>query len=131
VKAGSIRLPESTDATVKGPKLQFEGSSMIVEYDHENEDGSVRWVRLRFAGVLSFEYRQAVCCDAEHITNFHEVQCAQSSAWLDGLLKGWTDAVGWQKWEREKGGRERFSHFRIFFDDAGCLDVAAENLKLE
>jgi hypothetical protein len=126
----SISLPEPTDATAAGPRLQSEGSSLTVEYDHEAPDGTTRWVRLRFVEVLAFEYRQAVCCDAGRIVGPHAVQRFTASIWLDDLLKAWNDAVGWHEWQKNKGGRERFSHFRVFFDDAGCLEVAAEGLEV-
>ena len=129
--AAHIPLPRPTSATVKGPTLQFESPTLIVAYDYERDDGVIEWTRLVFNDVLAYEYRQIACCEAEHIIGYKAIKRFHESKWLAGVLKVWQEAVGWQQWQQRQGGETRFQHFRVFFDDAGCVDVMAHSCNIE
>ena len=128
--AEHIRLPRPTSATVKGPKLQFGHSTLIVVYDYERDDGVIEWTRLVFNDVLAYAYRQIACCEAEHMSGSKAIQRFRASKWLAGMLKVWQAAVGWQQWQQQQGGAQSFRHFRVFFDDAGCVDVIARSCNI-
>ena len=126
-----IELPLPTNATIQGPLLEFGGSSLqdsslLVKYDHEHQDGRIEWAQVRFRGVLAFEYRQFAACEAEQIGGSRELARLHESPWLEARRRAWDEAVGSQKWQQLQGGAKRFQHFRIYFDDVGCVDVAAE-----
>jgi len=129
--AEPIPLPRPTSATVKGPTLQFEHPTLIVTYDYERDDGVIEWTRLLFNDVLAYAYRQMACCEAEHIIGYKNIQRFRESKWLTDTLKVWQEAVGWQQWQQQQGGEQRFQHFRVFFDDAGCVDVIAHSCNIE
>jgi len=127
----NIPLPRPTSATVKGPKLHFASPTLLVAYDYEGDDGVIAWTRLVFNGVLAYEYHQMACCEAEHIIGYQHIQRFRASKWLARILKVWQEAVGWQQWQQQQGGEQRFQHFRVFFDDAGCVDVIARSCEIE
>lgn len=131
IERNNIPLPRPTSATVNGPKLKFEGSSLVVEYDYEMDTGQIVWTRLIFDGVLAYEYRQASCCEAKNVISSQEVKRYTDSTWLSNLLAIWKQDVGWQKLQQQIGGEKRFNHFGVYFDDSGCLDVIAEYCKVE
>src|SRR5215831_10375384 len=74
---------------------------------------------------------QMACCEAEHIIGYQTLQRFRESKWLASILKVWQEAVGWQQWQQQQGGEKRFQHFRVFFDDAGCVDVIARSCDIE
>ncbi len=125
-----IHLPYSTDSTIKGPivKNQGIGTSLIVDYDHEQNDGTINITRLEFKEALAFEYRQSVCCGADRIVSFHDIVCYNKSRWLNEIIKFWNKSVGWQEWQKQRGSADRFSHYRIFFDDSACIDIISSSV---
>lgn len=126
-----IALPLPTNATVKGPLLELEGSSLMVKYDHQHDDGRLEWTCVRFTGVLAFEYRQEAACGAEQIVGSGQVVQLSESQWLETRVNIWSKLVGSQKWQQLQGGAKRFRHFRMYFDDAACVDVAAEAISVD
>ena|SRR5215208_4972098 len=129
--AESIRLPYPTNRTGKGPILFFETSSLVVEYDYERDEGGFEWTQLKFYEVLAYEYRQNVCCQAEQILESQTIQSYSATDWLSEIQGLWKEAVGWQEWQNKQGGEKRFKQYRIFFDNAGCLDVIASSFDAE
>jgi hypothetical protein len=122
-----IELSYPTNRTIEGPKLSQFRDSMVVEYDCQQDDGSVVWARIAFAEVLASEYRQISCCTEDSIVGFREIRVANQSSWLSGILHRWSESVGWQDWQKQQGGASRFKHFTIFFDDACCMSVVARS----
>lgn len=117
------RIP--TTRTVSGPKLTMEKNHLLVDYDWEADDGSVTWGRIRFDEVVSLRFWDNVSCPAENVLANTDIRVLEQSDYLDGGRARWCEAVGWQEWQREKGGPGRFQHFTVYFDDAGSLDVIA------
>ena len=123
----SHRLLLPTDRTVAGPKYSGDGQHLVVEYDHEEDDGSIAWSAVAFDDVLKFSYRQGACCAAADILGAHELGCTQDSALLREVVTRWQESVGWQEWQQKQGGATRFKHYKLYFDDIGCVDVVAGN----
>ena len=129
MSAASVTLTKPTNRTVDGPKFQSENHQVIVEYDHEYDDGSVDWAQIVFDEALVFEYREATCCKEEDMIGATEVRCLTESDLLTQVLNRWKQPVGWQEWQQEQGGAERFKHFTVFFDDAGCVEAVAASCR--
>ena len=121
----SLQLQLPTNRTVAGPRFRNDGTRMIVEYDYQQDDGTIQWSQLSFEEVLAFEYRQEACCSPDDVLGAHEVRCLAESKRLSDVLDKWLESVGWEEWHQEQGGASRFRHFTVFFDDAGCINVVA------
>lgn len=123
-----LALP--TNRTVIGPRLRMDSGRVIVEYDFEQDDGSSEWSQIVFDEVLTVEYRQISCCREDDIAGAMEIQCLCQSEFLYEILKQWQKSVGWQEWQQNQGGSDRFKHFRMFFDDGGCINVIATSWRI-
>ena len=122
---------KSTNRTVSGPRFQRQGEKVILEYDYERDDGGTEWIQIVFEDVLDFEYRQDVCCDEEDVIRATEIRSLTQSERLSRVLKLWQERVGWQIWQQKQGGVGRFKHFKLYFDDAGCVDVIAASCQVK
>jgi hypothetical protein len=120
-----IHLPIRTSQTVTGPRYKGDKNSVVVEYDYERDDGSREWCSVVFEEVLLVEFRQDACCEEGDILSSDEVVTLDESPRLRETVSRWQESVGWQEWHQNQGGGSRFRHFKMYFDDAGCLDVIA------
>ena len=121
----SHRLFVPANGTQQGPKLAHQKEQLIVDYDFEDDDGSIRWARILFQEVLSFEYRDSSCCRAEDVLPSTEIRSRADSEYLRTVTDRWHEFVGGQEWQQGKGGRGRFQHFTLYFDDACSLNIVA------
>lgn len=128
---GTIReigLPFPTSRTRSGPLVVLEPPELVVDYDCEEDDGTLRWARIRFSGVMAFEYRQEACCLASDIEAYNKMLEIRTSARLDDIRK---------RYERYMLPQSRvveasdFAQFLIYFDDSGCVDVIASSFQIE
>ena len=124
-----VRVP--TNRTVEGPRLERAKGRLVVGYDFEDDDGSIEQASLIFEEVLSLEYRDSACCAPGNVLPSTEVGVQDHSPYLTSVRSKWEEAVGWQDWQREKGGAARFRHFTLYFDDAACLEVIASSCQVE
>ncbi len=126
----NVKLEVPTNRTESGPIFRAGSGGVVVEYDYRSDDGKTSWVAVLFSEVLHFEYRQIACCDAEDVIDAREIAGSLSSDRLKKTIDRWQKSVGWQEWNRRQGGATRFKHFKIFFDDAGCVDVVAASCEV-
>lgn len=126
-----IKVPISMDQTSEDPEIKLSKDRLVIVYDSVDDDSQSREGRLIFEEVLAFEYRDEACCPAENVLPSCEIKVLDSSGYLDSVRVLWSERVGWQDWERKKGGAGRFRHFICFFDDFGCLDVIASSCQAE
>ena len=99
-----IPLLRPTDATAEGLRLHIESGRLVLDYDYNHRDGTIRWTRLVFSEALAVEYRQNVCCDAERIQRPHEMERSAKSTWLGQMIRLWTEELGGDEWQKELGG---------------------------
>jgi hypothetical protein len=124
---GTLRVAVPTNRTVTGPKVTNQNDRLVVDYDFEEDSGSILWGQVVFEEVLSFEYRDSSCCRGEDVLPSTDIRCQAHSEYLKAVTDRWQDSVGRQTWQQEKGGRGRFQHFTICFDDACCLNIIASS----
>ena len=124
-----IALSKPTNRTVQGPLLNKTQDQLVVEYDFEMDGGELEWSRIIFQEVLVFEFRDSACCRADDVVN--GIRRSDESTFLRDILRRWQETVGWQDWQQEKGGAERFKHFTMYFDDAASLNVIASSCRIE
>ena len=123
-----IGLPLPTSKTVTGPKLRWDGQILAIEYDSERDDGQVEWAEIVFGEVLRFEYRQNSLCLADDVDAYNYLVRYAESALLNEALDKRTEFLGVSE---NTDGASPHSHWRIYFDDAGCVDVLAGWFKIE
>lgn len=128
-KLDKIKLPFSTSAVEKGPIVVFENDILHIKYDSVNQYGLVNWVDITFQEVLFMQFSQIACCKEEQIINSDSICCYTDTKLLIDMLDEWEDSVGWQEWQQKQGGAGRFKHYRIFFDDVGCIDVISSQIR--
>jgi len=126
-----IKLLTPTDRTEEGPRLTYDRDRLTLEYDYQQDDGSLEWRKIVFGEVLAVEYRQGICCTADSIIGAREIRVSTNSTWLAEVLEPWQHAVGWHEWQEEQGGAARFRHFTVYFDDAACIDVISSSCNVE
>jgi hypothetical protein len=125
----SLKLP--TNRVVNGPKLNFRPDSLVVEYDYEMDDGTHKWTKVLFEDILAFEWRNNCCFKAEDVLNSQVMRFKKKSKYLDSILKVWQALIGWHEYQIKLGGKDRFKHFTMYFDDAGTINVVAANCIVE
>jgi hypothetical protein len=124
----TVKLTSPTNSTEQGPSIIYEKDNLTVRYDCN--DSAKKWAEVSFAEVLAYQFLQISCCQAEHIIDSKSITVFDDSIFLIQTLKVWEETVGWQDWQKEKGGALRFKHYRFYFDDEGCLDVIAARCKV-
>lgn len=77
-----IELLTPTDRTVDGPRLTYDRGRLILEYDYQQDDGSLEWRQIVFSEVLAVEYREGSCCNADSIIGAREIRVTANSARL-------------------------------------------------
>ena len=126
-----IKIGLPMNRTVQGPRITKDGNHLVIAYDCEQDDGSIQWARIVLDEVLFYEYRDIACCRAGSVLSPTQVRCQDDSETLAAILEQWQESVGWQEWQKEKGGSARFKHFTVFFDEAGSIDAIAVNCHVE
>jgi hypothetical protein len=60
----------------------------------------------------------------------NKIQEFDTSAWLSATVDKWDQTVGWQKYQMSLGGRSRFKHYLINFDDVGVFEVVCSRFRI-
>lgn len=93
----------------EGPRLRERPNALQIEYDFRGSDGEHQWEAIEFVGVAAFSFTGFEHCSQAHARAFDRLVEVEDSEWLGSLNRP----------------PEGTKHFRIFFDDFGCYDVAA------
>ncbi len=110
-----IGLPLPTSRIQHGPRLTYRADHLLVEWDYQADDGAIRWAAVAFDDVAVFKFRTNLYCLAEHVDAYHALIKLSDSDLLR-MVEG-TRTEGVPPVPR--------AHFRMFFDDGGCIDVIA------
>jgi len=86
---------------------------------------------LSFKEAISYEWRDNSCIVEDDIVSFNKMRCQNKSEFLVHKISLWQEREGWQNFQEDKGGKERFKHFTIYFDDVGSLNVIASKYEVE
>jgi len=124
----TISLPFPPSRTVQGPVVKLAPAELDVLYDYETDDGTVKWVRLRFRSVLEFEYRGEACCLETDLEAYQQMLKLTDSPRLASVRERYMRHLRGVAAEEES---TRFVHFRLYFDDSGGIEVVAQSLEIE
>jgi hypothetical protein len=103
-------LPALSQEFMEGPHILITPGRVILRWDAETESGAYAWASASFLGVEAAVFTAADSCTLDQIHALDRLVKVEPSEMLAGL----------------RGAQGKFLyHFRIYFDEIGCLDVAA------
>jgi len=106
------RLPSLSQEFRDGPQILISPSRVTLRWDFEAEDGGYEWSSAEFTGVEAVVFTAYSSCTVDQIQAYDKLVKVDPSDFLESL----------------KGATGKFlQHFRIYFDENGCLDVVAED----
>jgi hypothetical protein len=103
--------------------INADNATLRLKYDFENNSGEIEWVEIVFKEVLAYRYHQSICADIGSNMENNKISEFDISTWLSEVLTKWDQSVGWQKYQIDQGGRSRFKHCIVNFDDVGVFEV--------
>ena len=105
------RLPNPSQEFNESPRILISGGSVILRWEYEQDNGSYAWSSADFVGVEDVQFTSHSSCSAEQVEAYDRLVKVDPSDRL-ATLRGSSSRV--------------LQHFRIYFDEVGCLDVIAE-----
>lgn len=113
-----IELEHSTGQTITGPSMHHESGVLDVRYDFETAEGLV-WTTLRFRSVLGTRFTADSAVSAWMLDGYSRVCEVPDSEWIASLIAN-----------AREGDPRSARHFFVYFDDAGCVEVAAATVEV-
>jgi hypothetical protein len=107
-------LPFKSQEFNDGPQLTQDLREAHLRLDHESESGEYEWSEIVFRGVHAIAFTGHASCTRDQVRAYDRLVRVRHSDWLAGLVGA--DA-----------GQE---HFRIYFDEFGCYDIAATTFEV-
>ncbi|MGH3080706.1 MAG: hypothetical protein ACRDNH_06160 [Gaiellaceae bacterium] len=92
----------------------------MLRYDAEGDDGVV-WTRLRFTPVFAARFTADPSVQAWMIDAYSKVYEVEASPWIQEIIAAAQEG---------RGAVESARHFVIYFDDFGCVEVAAGDIEV-
>src|SRR6185503_8107808 len=109
------RLPCKSQECNEGPRLETSFDTAKLLFDYETDSGEYAWDSIELAGVRGLSFTAAQSCLPEQIDAYDKLVEINPSEWIDSLQN------------RSPGGyAPKLYHYRIFFDEVGCYEFAAE-----
>jgi hypothetical protein len=123
MSAGDIiivwEMPFKSQEFAHGPKLEIYFDRLILLLDYEIESGGYKWLRLNFSRVVAFSFTVFGFCTVEQIKSYDRLSKVAESPWLEELFS--------RAMTKPSTGA---NHYRIFFDEIGCYEIAAESFDI-
>ena len=117
-----LNLPYSTAETEDGPVIEQRPGKVNVRYDAEDESGIV-WTSISFRGAIATRFTPEPACEPWMIEAYSRVCIAEESPWLNELRR-----LALEGGEPIADDRR---HWIVYFDHYGCLEVVAEDVRLD
>ena len=107
------RLPAPSQEFMHGPHILISPEKVTMRWDFEGETG-YEWASAEFTGVEAVNFTVHDSCTPDQIRAYDRLVSVEPSELLTSLI----------------GARSKFlQHFRIYFDEIGCLDVVAGDFR--
>jgi hypothetical protein len=104
-------LPAPSQEFMQGPHILVSPGNVTLRWDSESATGSYEWSRAEFVGVEAVTFTASGSCTPDQVRAYDRLVKVEPSEMLSSL----------------RGAGPKFlQHFRIYFDEIGCLDVVAE-----
>jgi hypothetical protein len=105
-------LPAPSQEFMQGPHILVLPSKVILRWDSETETGTYEWASAEFTGVETVTFTAHSSCTPDQARAYDRLVKVDPSDMLANL---------------RGAGPKCLQHFRIYFDEIGCLDVVAED----
>jgi|SRR5580698_8485743 hypothetical protein len=107
-------LPAPSQEFMQGPHILISPGKVTLRWDFERETGTYEWSSAEFTGVEAVSFTAHSSCTPDQARAYDRLVKVEPSDILPGL----------------RGAGSKFlQHFRIYFDEVGCLDVVAEDFR--
>jgi hypothetical protein len=104
-------LPAPSQEFMQGPQILISPGKVTLRWDSESETGAYEWSSAEFTGVEAVRFTADSSCTPDQARAYDRLVKVEPSLLLSDL----------------RGAGPKFlQHFRIYFDEVGCLDVVAE-----
>jgi hypothetical protein len=104
-------LPALSQEFMHGPHVLVSPGKVTLRWDFETESGAYEWSSAEFTGVEAVTFTAESSCTPDQVHAYDRLVRVEPSDMLASL----------------RGTASKFlQHFRIYFDEIGCLDVVAE-----
>ncbi|HXA30580.1 MAG TPA: hypothetical protein VN193_17755 [Candidatus Angelobacter sp.] len=108
-------MPFKSQEFARGPELVQHRDTASLRLDYETRTGAYAWKIVHFVGVSAVEFTAWSSCTPDQVSAYDRFVEVESSEWLPTL----------------HDLPEGTHHFRVFFDDVGCYEVAATDLLVD
>lgn len=106
------RLPAPSQEFLHGPHILVAPGKVTLRWDAENDEGTYEWSSAEFTGVEAVTFTAHDSCTPDQARAYDRLVRVDPSDMLPSL----------------RGATSKFlQHYRIYFDEIGCLDVVAED----
>lgn len=112
-------LPFSTADCDESPKIEFVLGRLTLNFDYYSKSGK-NYAEIVFEGAISMIFIADPLVTEDMLEAYSSVCEYDSSEWLIRCREKW-------KYDFSPD----FRHYRIYFDHYGCVDVIADNWKLD
>jgi hypothetical protein len=105
-------LPAPSREFMQGPHILVSPGKVTLRWDSESETGEYVWSSAEFTGVEAMTFTAYSSCTPDQARAYDRLIKVDPSDMLPNL----------------RGAGPKFlQHFRIYFDEIGCLEVVAED----
>ena len=112
-------MPFKSQEFANGPKVETYFDRLSLLLDYEIESGEYKWLRLNFSRVIAFSFTAFGFCTVDQIESYDRLVKVAKSLWLEGLFS-----------RAMTKPSTNTNHYRIFFDEIGCYEIAAESFNM-
>ena len=105
-------LPAPSQEFMQGPHILVSPGKVTLRWDYEAETGTYAWSSAEFTGVEAVTFTAHSSCTLDQARAYDRLVKVDPSDMLPGL---------------RGAGLKFLQHFRIYFDEIGCLDVVAQD----
>jgi hypothetical protein len=106
-------LPTPSQEFMQGPHILISSGKVTLRWDFEGETG-YEWSSAEFTGVEAASFTASDSCTPDQVRAYDRLVKVEPSDMLASL---------------RSAGQKFLQHFRIYFDEVGCLDVVAEDFR--
>ncbi len=108
------RLPTRSQEFDQGPVVRQTAGGVTIFYDYELDVGGYAWNALEFDRIAAYRFTAADACTVDQVKAYDRLEEVNDSPWIAELLV-----------ENRPPRVPDARHFRIYFDEIGCFEVAA------